>query len=549
MRTGAFLGRGLFGALTLVAVIAAPGAGQSAAPAATPDTVPWQLAWADGAVFYEVFVRSFADSDGNGVGDFKGLTARLDYLNDGNPATFDDLGVDALWLMPVFASPSYHGYDTVDYETVNPDYGSNSDFERFLAAAHRRGIRVILDLVINHTGKDHPWFVDSASSPSSPKRDWYVWRPDDPGWKQPWGDGPTWHPMNGAYYYGIFWSGMPDLNLENPEVRAEVVRVARLWLDRGVDGFRLDAARHIVAEGPGELQNDTGRTHAFWREFSAAIRSSHPDALLVGENWTTSANIASYYGDTARVRGGDELPMSFNFPLASAVLDAVKSGSAQPVLDAFAIMKMEYPAGVMDAAFLANHDMVRVASILDNDQRKLRTAASILLTLPGTPFLYYGEELGMQNGPRTKGDPAKRTPMPWIGGPAGGFTTGTPWYELSPGWETSNVAVESADPASLLNHYRALIRLRRCSAALRLGALETLTVPAGALAYVRELGPARVLVVHNLGASALSAELSLSAASAELAYASGAGAGLTKGTPWTVTLPAGVSAIWRLINK
>jgi glycosidase len=204
-------------------------------PAASPD-------WARGAVFYEIFVRSFADSDGDGIGDLAGLTGRLDYLNDGDPGTAADLGVDALWLMPVFESPSYHGYDVVDYERIDREYGTLADFEKLLVEAHRRGIRVIVDLVMNHTSAQHPWFVESAASAASPRRDWYVWRSDDPGWTQPWGGtNPTWHERNGAFYYGVFWGGMPDLNFATPAVREEMKRLAKLWLDRG--DRRLPARR------------------------------------------------------------------------------------------------------------------------------------------------------------------------------------------------------------------------------------------------------------------------------------------------------------------
>jgi glycosidase len=340
---------------------------------------------------------------------------------------------------------------------------------------------------------------------------------------------------------------MPDLNFENPAVRAEIIRVARLWLDRGVDGFRLDAARHIVAAGPGELQNDTPATHAFWRDFSAALRASYPDVLLVGENWTSSPIIATYYGDTTKVAGGDELPMSFNFPLAGAVLEAVRTRAAAPVIDALAEMQSDYPTGVLDAPFLTNHDMVRVATVLGGDQVKLRTAAAILLTMPGAPFLYYGEELGLSNGPTGEGDPAKRTPMPWSGAPAGGFTSGTPWHALAPGWEKVNVAAESGDGASLLSHYRALIRLRHCNAALRVGDIEILTAPAGVLAYLRVLGDERVLVVHNLGESAVVAKLSVAAASADCLYVSSLLSSLSKGTAgWAATLVGGASGVWRL---
>src|SRR5512143_3600363 len=258
------------------------------APAAPAAAAPgqWQLDWADGGVFYEIFVRSFQDSDGNGTGDFRGLTSRLDYLNDGNPSTRNDLGVDAVWLMPIYPSPSYHGYDVTDYEHVNPDYGSEADFDSLLAGAHRRGIRVILDLVLNHSSAEHPWFQAASSDTTSRYRDWYIWSRTDPGWGQPWNPaGKSWHPGLGGYYYGIFWGGMPDLNFRNVEVRAEMERVAAYWLRRGVDGFRLDATRHLVEDGPGAGQNDTPGTHAFLREFSAAVRRVKPDAILVGENW------------------------------------------------------------------------------------------------------------------------------------------------------------------------------------------------------------------------------------------------------------------------
>jgi glycosidase len=217
-------------------------------------------------VFYEVFVRSFADGNGDGKGDLPGLIARLDYLNDGDPATSTDLGVDALWLMPVFASPSYHGYDVTDYEKVNPIYGTNADLERLLAEAHRRGMRVIVDLVLNHTSDQHPWFRDSASSPTAPKRDWYVWRADDPKWVQPWNEKQSvWHQHAGAWYYAIFWGGMPDLNYRTQAVREEAKRIARYWLSRGVDGFRLDAIRHLIETGPGDGQAGNPDTHAFLR--------------------------------------------------------------------------------------------------------------------------------------------------------------------------------------------------------------------------------------------------------------------------------------------
>ena len=516
-----------------------------AAPAAGPE---WQLEWARGATFYEVFVRSFADSDGDGIGDLRGLTARLDYLNDGDPATTTDLGVEALWLMPIFASPSYHGYDTTDYRAINPDYGTLEDFQAFIAAAHARGIRVVVDLVINHTGADHPWFVESASSPASPKRDWYVWRADDPGWMQPWGGGPTWHEKNGTFFYGIFWSGMPDLNFANPAVRSEVESIADYWLERGVDGFRLDAARHIVADGPGDLQNDTPETHAFWREFAAHVRSVDPKALLVGENWTTNEKIAPYYGSTVAVAGGDELPMSFDFPLGSAILESVQMHDGSPVAETLAGVARLYPAWVLDGTFITNHDMPRVATQLNGTTAALRSAAAILLTLPGTPFVYYGEEVGLVGN---KPDPDIRTPMPWNDSEAGGgFTTGTPWRPFARGRATANVAAQAGDPASLLSLYRRLIHLRAGSPALRQGAITVLSPGAASspvLAFVREADSERVLVVHNLGNNeAVAGPWELPATSLEPIFASVDGASAKATGTVSVAVPAGGSAIWRL---
>ncbi len=469
-----------------------------------PNVVPadaWQLGWARGAVFYEVFVRSFADSNGDGVGDLPGLISKLDYLNDGDPKSLGDLGVDALWLMPIFASPSYHGYDITDYEKIQPAYGTEQDFARLIAAAHQRGMKVILDLPINHTSGEHPWFKESDASATSEKRDWYVWRGDDPGWTTPWGNGnPTWHKGQHGFYYGVFWGGMPDLNFRTPAVRTEIERIAKLWLDRGVDGFRLDATRHLIEDGGGEGQTDTPGTHEFLRAFSAAVRKANPAALLVGENWTDAARIARYYGSTTAVGGGDELPMSFNFPLASAIIASVKTGEPSALHAALDEMAKVYPKGVLDAPFLTNHDMTRIATELTGDPGRLKLAAALLLTLPGTPFLYYGEELGLQNGPGSK-DEFKRTPMPWDATPTGGFTTGKPWFELAPGHESANVATQTGDPTSTLSVYRQLIRARHRSNALRYGSMERVRPPgqpATILSFLLRYEGARVLVVHNL---------------------------------------------------
>jgi alpha-amylase len=508
-----------------------------------PQIVQWQHEWAEGAVFYEIFVRSFRDSNGDGVGDLNGLIEKLDYLNDGNPATTTDLGIKGIWLMPVFQSPSYHGYDTVDYETIEQDYGTNADFDRLLQEAHARGIRVIVDLVVNHSSSEHPWFLESASSPASPKRNWYVWNTTNPGWPQPWGGGSTWHSKNGAFYYGVFWSGMPDINWQNPEAKAEMLRIARFWLAKGVDGFRLDATRYLVETGAGPGQADTTPTHAALKDLATAVRTAKPDAVLVAENWTTTQIIAQYYGSTAVIKGGDEMPMNFDFPLADAIVNGANSNSPTPILDAIRVVQSTYPAGVTDAPFLTNHDQRRLASVLNNDSGKNRVAAAILLTLPGTPFLYYGEEVGIQNGP-TSGDESKRTPMPWT--PNGGFSSATPWFGYAPGIATTNVESQTTNPTSLLSRYRTLIHARNGSVALQKGTLELLQASPQMLAFLRKHNDETVLVVHNLGdAVNRSSNLAFTASSFET-IVSDQGVPSGSNGAWSVSLPPRGVGIWRV---
>jgi alpha-amylase len=517
---------------------------QRAVRPAAPTPAQWNHEWARGAVFYEVFVRSFADSNGDGIGDLSGLISKLDYLNDGNPATTTDLGVDGIWLMPIFQSPSYHGYDTVDYETIEKDYGTNADFQRLLQEAHKRGIRVIVDFVMNHTSSEHPWFLDSASSPASAKRDWYVWSATDPGWKQPWGGNGTWYRLNGAYYYGVFWSGMPDLNYRSPEVKAEMFRLARYWLAQGVDGYRLDATRYLVETGPGPGQADTPETHQVLKELAAVVRAVRPDAILVAENTTDTPTLAAYYGSTATIRGGDEMPMNFNFPLASAVLEGVNSGNATRVRQTLREVISAYPPGIIDAPFLTNHDQTRLATVMGNNAGKLRNSAAILLTLPGAPFLYYGEEVGLQNGP-TSADESKRTPMPWNS--SGGFTTGTPWFSYAAGVAANNVASQTDDPRSLLSYYRNWIAARKHSAALMKGDITPLETGSQVLAFTRDSGDERVLVVHNLSDSSVSAgPLAVNGSEFETVYADPGVSDPSGGSgAWRVALPPRSSGVWR----
>ncbi|MFN2225492.1 MAG: alpha-amylase family glycosyl hydrolase [Anaerolineae bacterium] len=481
--------------LLLTAVLAACGAATplppTAAPTAEPSTAtptatpapaakagPW---WRD-TVFYEVFVRSFYDSDGDGVGDLPGLLEKLDYLNDGDPAGGPDLGVTGLWLMPVLTSPSYHGYDVVDYYTVNPDYGTNDDFRQFMDAAHARGMYIIIDLVLNHTSTEHPWFVDSASGPDSERRDWYIWSDEDPGYLGPWGQ-EVWHPRNGAYYYGLFWSGMPDLNLENPLVTAELEDVARFWLEEmDVDGFRLDAARHYVEDG--KIQEHTEATHQWLRDFCTFCQEVEPEMLAVAEVWDTSYAVAQYTTE--------DVNLAFEFSLAGSILSAVNNGRAGPLASTMREVMRLYPAGEY-ATFLTNHDQNRVMNQLNRDEDKARLAATLLLTLPGVPFLYYGEEIGMVGA---KPDELIRKPMQWTDGPQGGFTEGIPWQPLDRGFEERSVAIQSADAGSLLNHYRALIGLRNAYPALRGLSLTPVESPhQGVYAFLRG---GQILVVINL---------------------------------------------------
>ncbi len=521
-------------------------AAAAAGAAAMADKPRWQLQSWQGKVCYEIFVRSFKDSDGDGIGDFRGIVEKLDYLNDGNPNTDTDLGVEALWLMPVFASPSYHGYDAIDYYRLNPQYGTEADFDLLLAECHRRGIQVVLDLMINHCSSQHPWFVDSARSADSERRDWFVWRQDDPGWTQPWGSGPTWHERNGSYYYGIFWSGMPDFDFRNPAVMNEAEKIAAFWLDRGVAGFRLDAARHLVEAGPGEQQNDTPETHAAWKEYSTFLRARYPDRLMLGEIWSGPEDVAPYYGDAASLPGGDEFAMTFNFDLAGGILQAVNLGDSGPLTSILSRMDALYPDGVLDGTFLANHDMTRLTTQLGGNLAKHGQAAAILLTLPGTPWLYYGEEVGLNN-PRDGGDEDKRTPMPWNDSDAG-FTAGVPWFRFAPGRDTANVAAQSDDPESLLSRYRNLIHLRRQNPALQQGNLTLVTLEEGkraAVAYERQTETQRVLVVHNLAAEAATISWSLASPATGYALAFGdRGVGLPADD--AITLPAHATAVWTL---
>lgn len=446
----------------------------------TTDGMPW---WND-RVFYEVFVRSFYDSDNDGIGDLQGLISKLDYLNDGDPNTTTDLGITGIWLMPVAQSPSYHGYDTTDYYTIEEDYGTNADFKQLMAEAHKRGIVVIVDLVMNHTSNQHPWFIESRQ-PGSEYEPWYIWSPNYVNFVSPWGS-QVWHPLDGRFYYGLFWSGMPDLNYQHGAVTEEMFAIIRYWLeDMGADGFRLDAVRHLIEDGAN--QENTPATHEWLKNFHKHVRSISADAVMVGEVWDTTEEVLKYIGD--------EVDLAFEFDLAETILRAVFSGNntslvavQQGILDAF-------PRGQY-AAFLTNHDQNRVLNSLRNNLDSARAAATILLTNPGVPFIYYGEEIGMRGA---KPDELIRTPMQWSNSSTAGFTVGTPWQPLGENYATNNVQAMNRDANSLLNHYRRLIHLRNAHPALRTG--EMILVESGSshvYSFLRYSGEEVLLVVVNL---------------------------------------------------
>lgn len=543
--------------VTLLAALAAlasgcgTGSSQAGGIAAGPDRPPAASpAWWNGAVVYQVFVRSFKDSSGDGKGDLAGLVEKLDYLNDGDPATGADLGVDALWLMPIYPSPSYHGYDVTDYDGVNPEYGTSSDLDRLVAECHRRGMKVILDFVPNHTSSQHPWFLDASSGPTAAHRDWYVWRSSDPGWTQPFGTARTWYQGGpGWWFYALFWSGMPDLNWRNPAVAAALSASAQGWITaHQVDGFRLDAVRYLVENGPGSGQQDQPETHQALKGFAAAIRAVRPDALLVGEAWADTPTIATYFGSTAAgVPGGDELPLAFNFPLSDALIRSINAGDATSAAATLDAVATTYPAGSGDAPFLTNHDQVRLATQLGGDERRLALAAAILLTLQGTPFIYYGEEIGMANGCSSSQDECKRTPMAWDASVNGGFTTGTPWFALAPHGVGGDVASQTGDLASLLSRYRQLIRIRKASPALARGGTRRLGTQGRSVLPLLRTDPAeRVLAVHNLGATAATERLSAEGTAADVLFADPGASLVRDGDAWSATVPAYGSGIWRL---
>jgi glycosidase len=466
-------------------------------PTMVPQCVSWgedtagksQLGWWNETVFYEIFVRSFYDSDGDGIGDFNGIVQKLDYLNDGNPETNQDLGITGIWLMPINPSPSYHGYDVSDYYDVNPEYGTMADFKTLLEKAHQRGIRVIIDMVLNHTSSQHPWFHSASTDPDSPYRDYYTLEEKPQSFDSPWGT-KVWHLTDTGFYYGIFGPHMPDLDYTNPEVTAEMQEVIRFWLEEvGVDGFRLDAVKHLIEEG--SIQENTLSTHNWWEGFYDFYTSVNPDAFTVGEAWSTTSEVVKYIGD--------EVTIAFEFDTAAAMLNSARGESKIKIQQAHQNVISNFPPHQY-ATFLTNHDQGRVMSELSNDSGQASTAASLLLTGPGVPFLFYGEEIG-QNG--RKPDENIRSPMQWTAEKYAGFTTAElPWRRPQQDFEERNVATQMDDPDSLLSHYRNLIQLRNKTQALQTGSfLELPTSDRRIYAFLRSAENQILLVIINLSRS------------------------------------------------
>jgi len=445
-----------------------------------------------GTVYYEIFVRSFYDSDGDGTGDLKGVTAKLDYLKE--------LGIGGIWLMPIQASPSYHGYDTTDYYAINPDYGKMDDLKELLSEAHDRGIKIIMDLVVNHTSAEHPWFIDAIDNPDSPYRSWYHIVNGDEKVLMDGAAGsgsPPWHARGDSKYLGIFWGGMPDLNFDEPAVREEMIRIGQFWLEQGLDGFRLDAAKHIYGDFTSTIYTPevTAANQAWWQQFRDGLSEVKPDAYLVGEVWDSVSVIAPFL-DRA-------LSSAFHFDLSDRIMAAAKnerdSDFAFSLGRSHKLFEQASSGAYIDAPFLSNHDDNRVMTVLDGHVPHAKMAAAILLTMPGNPFIYYGEEIGMKGA---KPDEYIREPMIWYSDSNGGEGQ-TTWESSRHNAEAGAVSVEAQlrDENSLLEHYRKLIKWRNEEPALRDGVIAEYALAESnskVSLYIRATAEERVLVVHNL---------------------------------------------------
>jgi maltose alpha-D-glucosyltransferase/alpha-amylase len=496
--------------------------------------------WYKDAVIYQLHVKTFCDSNDDGIGDFNGLTSRLGYLQE--------LGVDCLWLLPMYPSPFRDdGYDIADYYSIHPSYGTLDDFRAFLDAAHRRGLRVITELVLNHTSDQHPWFKEARSSRDSPRRDWYVWNDTDDRYQgvriifldtEPsnW----AWDPISKAYYWHRFFSHQPDLNYDNPVVREEMWRVMKFWLDIGVDGFRVDAVPYLI-EREGTSCENLPETHAVLKFIRASLDGHFADRVLLAEANQWPEDVRPYFGD------GDEFHMAFHFPLMPRMFMALRLEDRKPLVEI-----VERTPGLPETCqwgiFLRNHDELtlemvsdverdymyeeyardpvarlnlgirrRLAPLLDGDRRRVELMNGLLMSLPGSPIVYYGDEIGMGDNVYLGDRNGVRTPMQWNGGWNGGFSTADPERLAQPlisnplyGYQAVNVESQRRSDHSLLNWMRRLIRVRKSTRVFGRGAI-TFFHPANhrVLAYTRSFDGETVLAVNNLSGTAQVAELDL----------------------------------------
>jgi maltose alpha-D-glucosyltransferase / alpha-amylase len=499
-----------------------------------------EAGWYKHAIIYQIHVRAFSDSNGDGIGDFQGLAQKLDYVQE--------LGVNAIWLMPFFPSPLRDdGYDISDYRAVHPNYGTLEDFKTFLANAHDRGIRVIIELVANHTSDQHPWFQESRSSQNNPKRDWYVWSDTDAKYRgtriifldtemSNW----AWDPVSKAYYWHRFFSHQPDLNYDNPAVREEMWNIMQFWLELGVDGFRLDAVPYLI-EREGTSCENLPETHEVIRELRKKVDAAFPGTMLLAEANQWPADLRQYFGD------GDEFHMAFNFPLMPRMFMGLRLEDRKPITEILQ-QSPEIPASCQWCLFLRNHDELtlemvadierdymydyfardktmrlnlgirrRLAPLLDNDRRRIELMNGMLMSLPGTPIIYYGDEIGMGDNIHLGDRNGVRTPMQWSGGWNGGFSTADPEALYSPpildpvyGYPAVNVLSQKRTEHSLLSWMKHIMETRRSTPVFGSGSMEFL-YPANhrVLAYVRQLGKETILVVNNLSSAAQAVELDL----------------------------------------
>jgi len=498
--------------------------------------------WFKDAIFYELHVKAFCDGNDDGIGDFRGLIQRLDYL--------EWLGVTCLWLLPFYPSPLRDdGYDVADYRGIFPDYGSTEDFRTFMDEAHRRGMRVIADLVLNHTSDQHPWFQEARNSPLSPKRDYYVWSDSDKKYdkariifidteKSNW----TWDPVAKAYYWHRFFSHQPDLNFDNPELRMAMLDTMSFWLEQGLDGFRCDAVPYLF-ERESTICENLPETHTYLKEVRKRIDDTYKGRILLAEANQWPADVRPYFGD------GDEFHMAFHFPLMPRLFMGVGSEDWHPIVDMFTHTP-PIPENCQWCLFLRNHDELtlemcsgeerdymyyayardpqmrrnvgiarRLAPLLENDRRKIELLNSLVFTLPGSPIVYYGDEIGMGDNVHLGDRNGVRTPMQWTADRNGGFSKADPSKLFLPaisdsvyGYQGINVEAQRQSPHSLLQWMRQMITVRKKHPAFGRGTVVFLRPRTDkVLAYLREYLGESLLLVHNLAGSAQAVELDLAA--------------------------------------